>query len=135
MPEESRQILLNTEIIAVNQDRLGRQGWRAEIVRSDRVWVRELEPSRGGDCDLNQSDSWAVVLENRSGNLNEHHITFDPTKHIPNGASWASFTVRDLFLHEDLGVRHERFTAVVDESSVRIYKIVAQKIETVVNSY
>jgi hypothetical protein len=30
MPGESREILLNTEIIAVNQDPLGRQGWCAE---------------------------------------------------------------------------------------------------------
>eukprot|EP00934_Nitzschia_sp_Nitz4_P001959 Nitzschia sp. Nitz4//scaffold88_size82704//3250//6228//NITZ4_005279-RA/size82704-processed-gene-0.62-mRNA-1//-1//CDS//3329559455//1959//frame0 len=39
MPEESRAILLNREVIAVNQDPLGRQGWYAgNLPGNGRVW-------------------------------------------------------------------------------------------------
>jgi len=51
MPHASADILLNREIIAVNQDKLGRQGWCADgSNRNHRVYVRELVPSTGQPC-------------------------------------------------------------------------------------
>jgi hypothetical protein len=130
--EASREILLNTEIIAVNQDIMGRQGWCAEknAPGNNRIWVRELEPSCGGDCPVGSSDSWAIVLQNCNAIFNEHAITFDPKQHIPNGEKWGSFSVHDLIDHEELGIFTERLTAMVDESSVAMFKVVAQGISS-----
>jgi hypothetical protein len=131
--EDSREILLNEEIIAVNQDLLGRQGWCAEknAPGNNRVWVRELEPSWGGNCPVGSSDSWAIVLQNGNTIFNERAIRFDPKQHLPNGAAWISFTVRDLITHKDLGLHKNDFAALVDESSVAMYKVVAQGIPPV----
>ena len=108
--QESRTILLNHDIIAVNQDPLGRQGWCAEAVSNlhtgnIRVWVRELKPtwwnvSGGEPCPPGTSDSWAVVLENRNRIFWKQPITFDPRRHLPNGSRWHSFFVRDLVAQE-----------------------------------
>jgi hypothetical protein len=132
--KESRRILLNDDIIAVNQDPLGRQGWCAETTSSLltgnlRVWVRELKPTWWNSsideswCSPGTSDSWAVVLENRNTIFWKQPITFDPRKHLPNGDHWHSFFVRDLVARQDLGIYEHNITTVVDESSVAMFQI------------
>jgi alpha-galactosidase len=54
MSEETRRILTNREVIAVDQDALGIQGFRHRGGGDLEVWVR---PLAGGD--------WAVVFLNR----------------------------------------------------------------------
>jgi hypothetical protein len=82
MPEESREILLNTEIIVVNQDPLGRQGWCADKNEPDntRVRVRGFYSSNKESSAPGDSDSWAVLLENHNTIFNKKSITFDPKK-------------------------------------------------------
>lgn len=128
IPSESRAILLNNEIIAVNQDPLGRQGWCAEVKPLWRVWVRELEPSTSplgplpavADPPLGSSNRWAIVLENRQSIFNAHNMTFDPRRHLPTDAAgvWNRFSVRDLIQQQDRGVYSDAVSMLVDESSV-----------------
>lgn len=124
---ESAAILKNVEIIAVNQDPLGRQGWCAnrddEYNSRHRIWVRELKPSTGCACKIGTSDTWAVVLQDLDTIFNTRIITFDPKKHLPYGDSRGSFLVRDLINHQDMGL-HETLEAKVDVSSVMMFKIV-----------
>ena len=122
----SREILLNEEVIAVNQDRMGRQGWCAQGCTGNiRVYVRELVPTNGQSCARGTSDSWAVVLANFNSIFREQHITFDPRRHLPanNECEAASFDVRDLLIHQNVGGGFVNFTAAVDESSVLMYRI------------
>jgi hypothetical protein len=131
IPQESRQILLNQEIIAVNQDILGRQGWCAEQNSLTRVWVRELRPSSTHnvllDPALGTSDRWAVVLQNAGSIFNSRNITFDPSRHLNTSSSeWRFFSVRDLIQRKDLGIFESTFSALVDESSVAMF-IVARE--------
>jgi Alpha galactosidase A len=131
--EESKAILLNSEIIAVNQDPLGRQGWcsgRKPLPENSRVWIRELVPTWWNnsnkvlhDCPPQTSDSWAVVLENQNTIFWRQTITFDPQVHLPNGHLWHSFFVRDLIARKDLGIFENNFTALVDESSVAMFQV------------
>jgi alpha-N-acetylgalactosaminidase len=136
MPDESRSILLNNEVIAVNQDVLGRQGWCAEGARNNlRVFVRELLPTNGEPCPRFQSDSWAVVVANFNDIFGDRLITFDPRKHlpVPDDRSWDAFEVRDLLLHQDHSVLYPystNLTVAVDESSVKMFKITLRKRES-----
>jgi Alpha galactosidase A len=128
IPTESREILLNQEIIAVNQDVLGRQGWCAEEKPLWRVWVRELHPSQFASSrthpPLGTSDRWAVVLENRQTIFYGRNITFEPKRHLPSASfGWNEFKVRDLVHHGDLGVFSDTFSTVVDESSVATFLV------------
>ena len=79
MSAATREILMNAEAIAVDQDALGRQGYAVD--ESGEVWIRELA---GG--------ARAVALFNRGPQTKRVSVT------------WAgSPQVRDLWKHEDLG--------------------------------
>jgi hypothetical protein len=133
MNPESRDLLLNEEIIAVNQDALGRQGWCAEQTSFSRVWVRELTPSKAllKDPIQGSSDRWAVVLQNYRTVFNERNITFDPNRHFnatPSlGMEWHFFSVRDLIHKKDLGVFEGKYSSLVDESSVAMLLVTLQQ--------
>jgi hypothetical protein len=127
---ESRDILLNKDVIAVNQDVMGRQGWCAQGCLSNiRIYVRELLPSNGEPCPRSESDSWAIVLANFNSIFREQLITFDPKRHLPSSNEYntSTFEVRDLLTQRDFGHFLTNFTTAVDESSVRMYKITLKK--------
>lgn len=121
---ESRDILLNGDVIAVDQDIMGRQGFCAQGCESNiRVYVRELLPTNGQPSAPGESDSWAVVLANFNSIFREQRITFDPYRHLPTATDYKTFDVRDLLTHHNVGNLCSNFTAAVDESSVHMYRI------------
>jgi alpha-galactosidase len=96
MTPATRSILLNREVIAVDQDKLGRQGRRVRKDGNLEVWSRELE---GG--------SRAVLLFNRGAapasiTVAWHDIGYPDT--LPA-------RVRDLWQARDLGLQLGTFTA------------------------
>eukprot|EP01123_Difflugia_compressa_P006504 TRINITY_DN18759_c0_g1_i1.p1 TRINITY_DN18759_c0_g1~~TRINITY_DN18759_c0_g1_i1.p1 ORF type:complete len:245 (+),score=27.25 TRINITY_DN18759_c0_g1_i1:89-736(+) len=107
-----KQILYNTEIIAINQDSLRKQGDRVLHNGDIQIWSRTLS-----------DESSAVILFN-SGNATTT-ITLDYSL-----LKWQSGTkglVRDLWSHKDLGVFSDTFTASVQPHAVVYVKIVPQK--------
>jgi hypothetical protein len=113
MPQESREILLNSEVIAVNQDHLGLQGWRADKGAHGAplcgVFVRPI------------ATGWAVVLTNFDQLGPARDFTVDFRKHISPHLDVAE--VRDLWAHEDLGRFTGNVTLRVELSSVRMLKL------------
>lgn len=101
---EAKEILLNTEVIAVNQDPLGKQGLRVYKNGNFEVWRRELS---GGNL--------AVVLFYRAtgGSAMEFSVSFE-TLNITVDA----VTARDLFNHTDLGTFKGSFSSQVNPSGV-----------------
>jgi alpha-N-acetylgalactosaminidase len=95
VPDDSKAILLNAEIIAVDQDPLGRQGTRITPWGVDAtVWVRPL--ADGG---------FALALFNRGDEARDIRARFSAFTDI------ATFAIRDLYKHQDLGVFTNSFTA------------------------
>jgi len=125
---ESKRILLNKDVIAVNQDKMGRMGYCVEGKNKHiRVYVRELLPSSGKPCPTGQSDTWAVVLANFMQIFYQQRISFDPLRHLPYGDRWHGFELYDLLEHKHYNkLVFKNFTATVDESSVHMYKIKLQ---------
>ncbi len=103
MTPETKAILMNKEVIAVDQDPLGREGRRAAKDGDYEVWVKELA---GGNH--------AVILLNRS--TTPHEIT----------VRWADLgypehiraSARDLWQHKDLGTFSGSYSATVPGHSV-----------------
>jgi alpha-galactosidase len=103
MRPEIHDILTNKEVIAVNQDALGREGERVAKNGDLEVWAKQLKDG-----------SRAVVLLNRGGT--EQQIS----------ASWEdigypvaiSASVRDLWQHKDLGKFAGKFSAAVASHGV-----------------
>ena len=106
--DESLRILTNSEVIAVNQDKMGVQGTKKKTDGTSEVWGGPLE---GG--------AYAVVLLNRG-------LTASTVR-----ANWSDlgvdsnkeFNIRDLWQMKDLGSMKGSVTATVPGHGVVMYKI------------
>eukprot|EP00123_Amoebidium_parasiticum_P015039 comp22754_c0_seq1/m.35515 comp22754_c0_seq1/g.35515 ORF comp22754_c0_seq1/g.35515 comp22754_c0_seq1/m.35515 type:complete len:429 (-) comp22754_c0_seq1:79-1365(-) len=105
-------ILSNEEVLAVNQDPLGKQGRRvwANKKKTKEVWVGQL------------SDGVAVLLFNRGDKTQKvsakwHHLGL-PRHHPMN--------VRDLWAHKDLGSIDNVLSATLPPHGVAMYKFTPQ---------
>lgn len=108
MSEEIRAILTNTEVIAADQDRLGRQGRRVRDDGDLEVWARELADG-----------SRAVVLFNRSDAEAEIAVAW-PEIGYP---ATLRATVRDLWRHEDAGRFRGSYSATVPSHGVVMVRV------------
>jgi len=107
MSDATRAILTAPEVIAVDQDPLGRQGRRVNQTRAIDVWVRELD---GG--------SRAIVLLNRGEVAARAEVTWD----LVGGSRSHSARVRDLWERQDLGVRREGYDVTLAPHSAAMVK-------------
>ncbi len=103
MTPEIRDILTNKEVIAIDQDPLGRQGRRVWKDGDLEVWAKQL---KDGDR--------AVILLNRGSA--EHEITVN-WEQIGYPAH-LSAAVRDLWAHKDLGRFAAKFSEAVASHGV-----------------
>jgi len=119
----NKQVLLNKEVIAVNQDPLGFAGERAAN-HSDggEIWYKVLSPDP-----QSKYRSYAVILY--CSNLFESaDVTVEWKKHLPNWPSASSSAkVRDLWAHKDLGVFANSFSA----SDIGAHAVVMLKVTPV----
>ncbi|MCI2416572.1 alpha-galactosidase [Saccharopolyspora sp. K220] len=86
MPENIQRILTNREVIAVNQDALGRQGAPVRDDGDREVWVKELADG-----------SRAVALFNRGGEA----ATITTTAEEIGAGPAARYVLRDLWTHTE----------------------------------
>jgi len=87
-------ILNNTELIAINQDKLGVQGSKLVSSNSLEVWGGPLTSSR-----------YCVILFNRSGSTASITVNFSVLN-----TTTTSFQLRDLYAHKDLGSFSKSYT-------------------------
>lgn len=109
MNEATRRILLNKELIAVNQDSLGKQ---AERKRKDSVWNVFVKPLANGD--------YALAILNRSDKVQETKIEFDEL------GLEDQYAVRDLWRHKDLG-KKKSWKGEVQSHETKVFRLSKQK--------
>ena len=108
MSDEVLEIIKNKEVIAVNQDPLGRQGKKVRDDGNFEVWSRELHDG-----------SRAVVLFNRSEK--EREIGFDWSEvGLPQNLK---FTVRDLWEKKDKGHYNGSYSDLVPAHGVIMVRV------------
>jgi alpha-galactosidase len=103
MTPEIHDILTDKEVIAIDQDPLGRQGRRVWKDGDLEVWAKQL---KNGDR--------AVILLNRGGSSQEMTVNWEQIGY-PGHLSAA---VRDLWSHKDLGKFAGKFSAHVESHGV-----------------
>jgi alpha-galactosidase len=108
MRPEIRDILTNKEVIAVNQDALGREGERVWKNGDLEVWAKQL--GDGGR---------AVVLLNRGSIAAEISAKWQDLGYPDH----LSASVRDLWQHKDLGTFSAKFSAPVASHSVVMFSV------------
>ena len=105
MSVETRDILTNREVIAVNQDKAGHEGTRVTKDGDKEVWSRQLA---GG--------AWAVGLFN----LGEAPATVTVT--FADGLG-GKHKIRDLWAHADRGVFSDHYSADVPAHGVVLLRV------------
>jgi alpha-galactosidase len=106
-----REILTNKEIIAVNQDVLGKQGRRIKRNGDMDIWMKELSGGKRavaflnrGESALNMTVTWAEL----------------------GLSSMQSLAVRDLWQHKDLGTYKSQFATSLPAHSVMMIVAMAK---------
>ena len=106
MSEDTREILLNREVIAVDQDALGRQGDRIRTEGPLELWMK---PLRDG--------SKAVAVFNRGRSEMDFRFSLREVG-LPEQVK-----VRDLWLHQDLGIQKGDYTVRVPKHGVVMLRL------------
>jgi alpha-galactosidase len=118
MTKETREILTNKEVVAIDQDALGIQGFPAITEDGLEVWVKPLS-----------NDEWAVCFLNRSNQVKP--INFDWKENFIKDdnfqkqldAGKTSYKVRDLWAKKDLGTTETVLRALIPSHDVLMFRL------------
>jgi alpha-galactosidase len=91
MSPETAEILMNRDVIAVNQDKLGKGGVRQWQAGEMEAWVKPLEKGH-----------YAVAVFNRSAAASKANLTWADLK-----LAGSKYDVRDLWLHKEQGAQKD----------------------------
>ena len=105
MNEATKNILMNQEIIALNQDELGKQCVRKLNTEN---WNVFLKPLKNGD--------FAVGILNRSKNPQNYEFEFSNIGLIGN------YEVRDLWLHQVVG-KSNKWNGKVNSHETKVFRL------------
>jgi len=108
MDEATRSILLNKDVIAVDQDKLGVQGHRVWKDGDREIWLKTL--ADGGV---------AVLLFNRG----QQAATISATANQIGWPAKERVRVRDLWAHRDVRLRRGALTATVEPHGVAMFRL------------
>ncbi len=118
MSDETRRILTNHEVIAVDQDGLGIQGFQYSAKDGVEIWFKPLS---NGD--------WAMVILNRS--TEGRRVSFDwksenVTDTLSNrgaGFNTTTYKLRDLWAGRDAGTTERTLSADVPPHDVLMFRL------------
>jgi alpha-galactosidase len=118
MKKETIEILTNKEMLAVNQDSLGIQGYRYDAKDSLEVWVKPL-----------MKDDWAVCFLNRSAQSQKidfdwsKNVVIDTIAHRTLNTNETAFTLRNLWTKKNIGSTKRNLQAVVPSHDVLVVRL------------
>ncbi len=119
MSKETLAILTNKELLAVNQDKLGIQGFKYAILDGVEVWIKPLSDG-----------AWAVSFVNRTESAKK--ITFDWSKNNFKDADFGyeadfaktTFKIKDLWKNKEAGNTKKMFSASIASHDVITLKLI-----------
>ena len=111
MSSDVRDILTNKEVIAIDQDPLGKQGYQFMDHPGKQIWVKELSDGCWAVCFFNDSDE-AVKLR-----INWENFTFLS----------GNYEIRDLWKKKNIGTTAKHFEGKVDALDAILVKLIPVK--------
>ncbi|MCH5237235.1 MAG: glycoside hydrolase family 27 protein [Muribaculaceae bacterium] len=119
MTQETLDILTNKEVIAVNQDKLGKQAIRFMDMGDHEIWAKPLADGEIAICFLNRADTpWKLNYEwTRQTMYFAHDINL--RKHI--------YDVRDLWQHKNLGTTESNLVSEIPPHGVLMVRLSPKK--------
>ncbi len=100
-------LLTNDEVLALNQDELGKQARKVYAENDIQYWVKPLADG-----------SWAAGIFNLSKEQRKVVVAFSDL-----GLEKGNYRLRDLWRQEDMGTFQESFTAIVPSHGVKLVRI------------
>lgn len=107
MPEDVVGILTNKEALAINQDVLGKQGYRIRKTKSYEVWLKPLADGEWAICLLNRGKRELEVTEDLAGIVGSSEL----------------YEVRDVWNASDLGTTANDFSFTLSPHSVVLLRL------------
>ena len=113
MSKEARDILTDKEVVAIDQDALGKEGWRFLAETGREIWVRELS-----------GDDWAICVLNSGSTPADLTTDFSAL-----GILKGEYAVRDVWAKKDLGTTRSApvHTDRVESHDVMLFRLTPVK--------
>jgi alpha-galactosidase len=108
MSPEIRDVMTDREVIAIDQDRLGKQGYRVHADDQYEVWLKPLDGGALAACALNLANEPAEIV-----------VDWSQLERMPTG----TFKIRDLWRKADAGTTSEPFRAQVGPHDVALLRL------------
>ncbi len=117
MSPETAEILKNTEVIALDQDVLGKQGFCYRDNGDYEIWIKKLANNEKAVCLLNRSDEEKTVQVDYNVLLkaNDNYWASEPYK-------LEDYKLRDLWEHKDVSLEKSTVFVKMPPHSVKVYR-------------
>lgn len=118
MDEQTKNILTNKEVIALDQDALGVEGLKYRERDSLQIWFKPLG-----------NDNWAVCFLNRSGQPKQvefnwaNEMVNDDISNRRLSTNATTYKLRDLWSHKDIGDTKKPLKATIGSHDVLVLKL------------
>ncbi|WP_423129891.1 glycoside hydrolase family 27 protein [Gaoshiqia sp. Z1-71] len=119
MSKETKEILTNSELIAIDQDPRGKQASCYRDNGDYEIWGRALENDEKAVCLLNRSDEWKEVQVDFNVLLKTSDNYWYTYPYKPE-----DYTVRDLWEHRDVKPDKNGCTVKMPPHSVKVYRFI-----------
>ncbi len=118
MSAATKSILTNKEVIDVNQDALGIQGYRYSTQDSLEIWVKPLANKEIAVCFLNRS----ITPKKVNFSWKDHPVN-DALSKTNIDFTQAAYKIKDLWAKKDLGKTNEKFEREVPGRDVLMIRL------------
>jgi len=118
MSKETTDVLTNTDVIAVNQDKLGIQGFKYAVRDSVEIWFKPLLENNWAVCFLNRTSTAKQIefnwkLENVNDELSGRKLIAVKT----------NYKIKNLWTKNKTGTTKETLTITVPSHDVLMYRL------------
>lgn len=116
MDNQTREILTNKDVIAVDQDVLGMQGRRFWVFGNHEIWLKELANGEVAICFLNRDPNiaWKVDYD-----WKHYGLGFVQSADLNK----STYNVRDLWLHKTIGTTSNNLKIEIPAQGVGIFRL------------
>jgi len=117
MSPETAEILKNTEVIALDQDVLGKQGFCYRDNGDYEIWIKKLANNEKAVCLLNRGDEEKTVQVDYNVLLkaNDDYWSSEPYK-------LENYKLRDLWEHKEVSLEKSTVFVKMPPHSVKVYR-------------
>ncbi len=117
MSAETKEILTNNEVIALDQDPLGKQGYCYRDNGDYQIWIKKLQNNEKAACLLNRGDSEIEVQVDFKILLkaSDDYWTTDPHK-------LEEYKIRDLWEHKEIKLDSNLMSFKLPPHSVKVFR-------------